>query len=319
MISGPANLAVRAAGILLLIAAAAALALYESNADAEAQEFSIEARIATWMSSDGILELCFDLRDPLAGETRLCPERRMLRVARAPENRWLRTRTADIGPETGIWIRVRRLGEQLELGLALTAEGRARGIRRTSWVLDWASVPTEQWQRTSTVPLRLPAAPHPELWQSEAGIAIGARRLEVGRTAPEFLLPRLGGDEDSLISLSEARTGAERLTLIVFWSSWAPLVGETFSLLGDLADSEPGVRIIGINVYEVEPGAGQDFIQNDGAGLLHLVDLDGSVAHHYRVDGVPELFVLDSEGVYRGVIRGAAPLTEILSAIYGLE
>ena len=317
--SGWAIVAARVAGIVVLIAAAASIALFETSADAEAQEFSLEARVATWMSSDGVLELCFDLRDAIAGETRLCPDRRMLRVARAPENRWLRTHSTQIGPETGVWIRVRRLGERLELGLALTVEGRARGIRRTGWVLDWASTPTEQWQRTSTVPLQLPVAPHPELWQSEAGIAVGARRLEVGRTAPEFILPRLGGADDSLISLSAARAGGERLTLIVFWSSWAPLVGETLSVLGDLAVSEPDVRVIGINVYEVDPEAGEAFIRNFGTGLLHLVDVDGSVAQHYRVDGVPELFVLDADGVYRGVIRGAAPLTEILSALYGVE
>ena len=312
-------MAIRAAGIFVLIAAAATLAPFQSNTDAEAQEFRLDARVATWMSADGVLELCVDLRDPIAGETRQCPDRRMLRVDRAPENRWLRSNTAYIGPETGVWIRVRRIGEQLELGLALTIEGRARGIRRTSWVLDWASLPTERWQQTTTAPLRLSAAPHPELWQSDAGIAVGARRLEVGKAAPEFLLPTLGGPDDSLISLSEARGGGESLTLIVFWSSWAPLVGETLSVLGDLAASEPDVLIIGINVYEVDETAGQSFSRSYGTELLHLVDADGSVAQHYRVDGVPELFVLDSAGIYRGVIRGAAPLTEILSAIYGVE
>ena len=55
------------------------------------------------------------------------------------------------------------------------------------------------------------------------------------------------------------------------------------------------------------------------AGLLHLSDVDGSVARHYRVDGLPELFLLDSRGVYRGVIRGAAPLAEILAAIRAIE
>ncbi len=316
---GSATVAARVAGVLVLIAAAATLALFQSNTDAEAQEFSLDASVATWMSSDGVLELCFDLRDAIAGETRQCPDRRMLRVERAPENRWLRTSTVHIGPETGVWIRVRRVGERLDLGLALTIEGRARGIRRTSWFLDWASTPTDQWQQTSTVPLQLPAAPHPELWQSEAGIAVGARRLEVGKAAPEFLLPRLGSTTDELTSLSDARAGAKQLTLIVFWSSWAPLVGETLSVLGDLAVSEPDVRVIGINVYEVNDEAGEAFIQNFGTGLLHLDDADGSVAQHYRVDGVPELFVLDSEGVYRGVIRGAAPLTEILSALYGVD
>lgn len=309
----------RAAAVLSLLGAVAALALVLSSSSVDAQSSRLSVGIATWTSADGVVELCANLRDVSVGLARQCPERRRLTVERAAENRWLRSRSAYIAPEVAIWVRARRVGDRLDLGLGLSIEGVARGVRARSWSLHWPTAPMDQWQQTSFVSIELPVAPHPELWDSPAGIAPGASRLEVGRPAPEFRLPRLGGADDDLISLSAARSGSERLTLIVFWSSWAPFVGETLSVLGDLEDRAGDILVVGVNVYEVDDGAGEAFIRNRGVGLLHLVDADGSVAQHYRVDGLPELFVLDSDGVYRGVIRGAAPLTEILSAIYGVE
>jgi peroxiredoxin len=309
----------RIAAILFLIAVLGVVGLIISGSSARAQSSSLTVTIATWKSADGIVEMCVDLRDAAVGETRQCPDRRQLTVARAPDGRWLRSRPVHIAPEVALWIRARRVGERLDLGLGVWIEGRARGLRSSSWSLDWPTTPIDQWQRTRPILLQLPVAPHPELWDSPAGIAEGASRLQVGQPAPEFRLPRLAGPNDSLISLSSARSSTDRLTLIVFWASWAPLVGETLSVLGDLAASESDIAVIGVNVYEVTEGAGKQFAQDYGTGLLQLVDNDGTVAQHYRVDGVPELFVLDSEGVYQGVIRGAAPLTEILSAIYGVE
>lgn len=314
-----ANLAVRLAAIMALVGVVGMLVPLVSSPTADAQEASLSARVSAWKSADGVVELCVDLRDAVVGETRQCPQSRLLTFARAPESRWLRSRTIAIAPETSLWVRARRVGGRLDVGLGLSVEGEARGIRARSWALDWETTPIEQWQRTSAVRFDLPVAPHPELWQTGAGIVAGARRLEVGQQAPEFRLPVLGAEDDSPVSLSTVRADRAPLTLLVFWASWAPFVGETLSVLGDLAESEDQVVVIGINVYEVADGAGEAFTQNYGTELLHLVDADGSVARHYRVDGVPELFVIDSEGIYRGVIRGAAPLTEILSAIYGIE
>ena len=312
-------LALRAASILSLAAVVAAIALLGLSATASAQRHSVLANVTTLKSDSGLLELCLELRDASAGETRQCPQRRKLRFERAPEHQWLRSSSIDVAPEVSIWIRARRLGGVLQLGLGVSIEGEARGARASSWTLTWESAMIDEWERTSSITLRLPVAPHPELWPLAAGMVAGAHRLEVGKAAPQFSLPVLGDDSRELVTLSRARAGGAQLTLIVFWASWAPFVGETLSVLGDLAAREEDVLVIGINVYEVSPGEGESFIRNYGSELLHLVDTAGTVAQHYRVDGVPELFVIDADGVYRGVIRGAAPLTEILLAIYGVE
>ena len=309
----------RATALLALAAAIGAIALLISGSTAGAQRSSLQANVTTLKSDTGYLELCLELGSQAPAETRLCPERRLLRFERAPEGRWLRSRSLDIAPEVAVWIRARRLGGTLQVGLGVSIEGVARGVRASSWVLDWNAAPVGEWERTAAVTLDLPVAPHPELWPPEAGMVAGAHRLEIGKPAPQFSLPVLGGQADSLITLSQARQAGEQLTLIVFWASWAPYVGQTLSVLGDLAEREDEVLVIGINVYETADSTGASFGRTYGSGLLHLVDADGTVAQHYRVDGLPELFVIDSDGIYRGVIRGAAPLTEILSALYGLE
>lgn len=309
----------RGAAIILPILAIAALLLWTDSSRAEAQGASLSVSLATWKTATGTIELCINLRDAAVGETRQCPERRQLTFVRAPEFRWLRSRSIAIAPEVELWARARRVGLRLDIGLGVSIEGTRRGIRARSWTLHWPSTPSDRWQETTEIALQLPVAPHPALWGTPAGIAEGTKRLQVGEAAPEFRLPKLGGPDDELVSLSSARSGGERLTLIVFWASWAPLVSETLSVLANLPDREDDIFVIGVNVYEFAEGDGEAFAQRFGADLLHLSDRDGSVAQHYRVDGVPELFVLDSEGVYRGVIRGAAPLAEILAAIYGVE
>ena len=305
--------------LLALLAGVLGLALLASVSTAQGQESSLRANVTIWKSDPGVGELCIDLRDPVAGETRQCPSSRRLTFEQAPQNRWLRSRAIHIAPEVSVWVRARRVGGRVDLGLGLSIEGVARGVRSRSWALDWETIPVGRWVQTSTVILQLPVAPHAELWPPQLGIVAGAPRLEEGKEAPEFKLPVLTGEDDAALSLSDLRRGDEQLTLIVFWASWAPFVGETLSVLGDLAARESSVLVIGINVYEVTDGAGKDFVSNYGTDLIHLVDTEGSVAQHYRVDGVPELFVIDSDGVYRGVIRGAAPLTEIMSALYGIE
>ena len=310
--------ATRLAGLLALVAVLGGLAVGMGTRAAEANDVSVRANVVVWKSKEGVARFCFDLRDAVSDrnrEARQCPLRARLTVANAPESRWLRSDAVQIGPETAIWVRARRVGDQLEMGLGLSIEGEARGIRSRLWTLNWSTAATERWLRTSAITIQLPASLHAELWPSDGGMTAGAPRLEVGKPAPEFSLPVLGDDAGDPLPLSEARASGAGVTLIVFWASWAPYVDEALLALSALDQSYDQVQVIGINVYEVDESAAAAVAQSYGAGLLHLVDAEGSVAEHYRVDGLPELYLFDGNGVYRAVVRGAAPLNEILGAI----
>lgn len=304
---------------IALIALAAIVGALMSADSAQAQSPSLQVNMAIWISAEGHAELCVELRDSRAGQTRQCPDRRRFTFARAPEGRWLRSAALHIAPEVSIYARARRSGNLLHYGLGVTIEGETRALSSRTWRLDWNAATPDRWVTSPALTLHLPVAPHPELWPVHSGISAGAHRLEVGESAPGFLLPALGGPSDTLVSLDGARSSRERLTLIVFWSSWAPFVGETLDVLSDLAARHDSILVIGVNVYEVDDDAGEAFARNHGTDLLQLVDTTGEVAQHYRVDGLPELFVIDEYGIYRGVIRGAAPLTQILHALATME
>ncbi len=306
----------RSAALLALLACVVALGgVLVLLSPAQAQSPALRASVAIWVSDQGTAEFCADLHDPDGRTTRQCPERRRVTMSQAPEGRWLRSNDLSVAPEVEIYLRANRSGNQMRYGLGVRIEGVARGLRAHDWVFDIDTAEANYWIVSSSVRLQLPVAPHPELWPLASGMVPGAHRLEVGKPAPEFLLPVLGAEDGSLVSLSSAREGASQLTLIVFWASWAPFVDETLSQLAGIAARDSGVQVIGVNVYEVEEGGAEAFVQHTGSNLLHLVDSSGAVAQHYRVDGLPELYVLDRDGVYVGVIRGAAPLAQILSVV----
>ena len=299
-------LALTAVGFGLLAAA-----LFHSPAGA--QEPSMRASVATWKDADGIIELCIDLHDEARGDTRICPDLRRLNVAAAAERRWFRSRAVEIAPSVSLWVRARRVGDRLDFGLGIRSDGRSRGLRAATWFFDWRQRPENRWQGSSSILLPVSVTPYSRLWATSAGMLSDAAQLAPGRPAPEFALPRLGEDPETLVSLFDALGGGARHTLLVFWASWAPHVEETLTTLSELAVESSEVRVIAINVYEPSQRAAQQFARDHGARILHLVDESGSVAQHYRVDGLPEIYVLDRWGVYLFTIRGPAPLTDMLS------
>ncbi len=314
-------MAVTQVGPTALGAAASVSALPVQRADQQPHQASsqLSVRVAMRMSAEGVAEFCIDLRDA-AAETRLCPGQRSLLVERAPQSRWMRSRSVFFGPELSLWVRARREGDHLRVGLGIKMGDEARNLRRTSWSFEWRRAPRDLWQRTTARTVELPAEPHPELWDQAAKIVSESRRLELDQPAPEFRLPRLDAEHDRLVSLSDARNADEGgvAVILVFWSSWAPYASETLLMLGELAQDDPDLRVVGINVYESSLQVAAEFAAQYGDGMLHLSDAHGAVAEHYRVDGVPEIFLIDADGVYRGAVRGPAPRAVIMSAMQQL-
>lgn len=300
---------------VVVLAAISALSLSGlgewDGAAADDHRRSLSAEVVARKASNGTIVFCVEVGD---SRERICPQRRRLRFADAPDGRWLTSEWFFIAPEGSLRIRARRLGERLEFDLQLRADGTQTTLQPRRRFLNWPTTPINQWLRSSTVTIELPAEAHWEL--GGQGMAPWAARLELNAPAPEFRLPQLGG-EHQLISLSDARRSGQP-TLILFWSSWSPYASETFAELAALA-AGGNVRVVAVNVYEESKGAAISLAERVGVGMTHLADADGSVARHYRVDGLPELFVVDALGVYRGVIRGAAPLGEVLALEYGIE
>ncbi len=273
-------------------------------------------RVMTWKSATGRVSLCLYVRVDESTARRHCPERRRFDYEAARERSWMRTSEMQITADLTAWIRARKLSEWIEFELVLRhgEDGDEQRIRQDDWRLSWEGALLSAWE--FSLPLRLNLRTGEELW-SGIGLERNTPRLERGEEAPDFRLSVLG-DDTRMLTLSETRASHQEsnrgVTLLVFWSSWAPLAADTLNALGRIA-LEDGINVVGINVYQHQLSAAERLLEEVNYDLLHLADSSGEVARHYRVDGLPEMFLIDSDGVYRGVVRGAAPLSQIRRAI----
>lgn len=269
-------------------------------------------QVITWKSRSGRVSLCLYVTLDGQPGRQLCPRQRRFDYDNTRERRWLRTTEVTIVDDVVGWIRARKVGNWIEFVVWMRngEDGEAFSLRDSDWRLHYDEAVFSDWE--FSLPLRVSLATGEQLWTG-VGIATDAERLERGRPAPEFRLPTLD-DPDRLVSLSEARAGNNGLTLIVFWASYAPFARDTLIVLADLAE-EADATLISVNVYQPNADDALALTEQVKASMLHLEDTSGDVAQHYRVDGLPEIFVLDEKGVYREVVRGAAPRSQIQRAI----
>jgi thiol-disulfide isomerase/thioredoxin len=135
-----------------------------------------------------------------------------------------------------------------------------------------------------------------------------AQLLEVGRPAPELVLPDAAGGEFDLA----AQRG--RVIVLDFWSTWASPCRQTMPLVQKLharfADDER-VQVYGVATQERPDSDPQAFMREGGLeyGLL----LKGErVAPAYRVTELPTLYVIGTEGRVLYALNGIEPALEPL-------
>ncbi len=132
---------------------------------------------------------------------------------------------------------------------------------------------------------------------SEAGIDLGSAgdsRAEVGGQAPDFTLLDLNGMPVSLSSLRG------KTVLINFWATWCapcrqemPDINEAF-----LRRQEAGFAVLAVNLKE-GPNQAKAFADKYGLAFTVLLDSKGDVAQAYQLTGVPESWIVGSDGVLK--------------------
>jgi cytochrome c biogenesis protein CcmG/thiol:disulfide interchange protein DsbE len=131
----------------------------------------------------------------------------------------------------------------------------------------------------------------------------------IGKPAPEMTLPALVGLREGNaavpgFSTADLRKGAP--TVVNFFASWCVPCIQEHPFLIELK-SRSGVRIVGINYKDPDPG-GRRFLGRYGNPYAAVgVDDTGRAAIEWGVYGMPETFVIDGRGIV--TMKHVGPIT----------
>ena len=129
----------------------------------------------------------------------------------------------------------------------------------------------------------------------------------VGKAAPDFTLPILGGKR-AQFHLADLKG---KPVILNFWASWcdpckqeAPLLQRTWTRI-----QSQGAVMLGVDVHELNESAPLDFVQKSGITYMSVKDtVQGSTGLDYGTTGQPETFFISSKGII--VSHWLGPLTE---------
>jgi peroxiredoxin len=109
-----------------------------------------------------------------------------------------------------------------------------------------------------------------------------------GTVAPVIELPDLSGKTVQISDFKGQRT------VLVFWADWCPDCKAVIPELNRMRNR--GVRVVGINLME-DPDRVAAAVRDDNIRYPVLLDRDGEVGRKFGVQAIPNVFVLDENGV----------------------
>jgi len=137
----------------------------------------------------------------------------------------------------------------------------------------------------------------------------------VGKPAPDFELPLLGGEK---FHLANARG---QVVILDFWATWCGPCMQSMPLVEEVAHEfqDQGVKLIAVNLEE-PPNQIQGTLERHRLNPTVALDRDGVVAAKYQVSAIPQTVIVDRDGkIARLYIGGGPKLAEQLrEALHGL-
>lgn len=138
-------------------------------------------------------------------------------------------------------------------------------------------------------------------------VVIGVSLLRVGQSqptsgpAPDFTLRTFDGDT---FRLAEQRG---KMVIINFWASWCVPCRDEAPILQDVWERyrERGVVLVGVAYLDVERDS-LAFIEEFGITYPNGLDIGEKIAGQYRVQGVPETFIVNQDGEIVAFYAGPA-------------
>lgn len=124
-----------------------------------------------------------------------------------------------------------------------------------------------------------------------------------GNPAPNCRLDGLAGRPG--LNLAELRG---RVVYVDFWASWCPHCGPAFRFLNSLEAelAAAGLTVLGVNLDQRRDEA-ERFLERHPARFALASDASGACPAAFAVTGMPSAYLLDRDGVVRGVHVGFRP------------
>lgn len=135
--------------------------------------------------------------------------------------------------------------------------------------------------------------------------------IEVGQLAPDFTLKNLSGEE---VSLSDYRG---KIVMINFWATWCKWCDIEMPDMQKLSNENDDLVVLAVDVEEDIKDV-KAYIEKGGYDFEVVLDSDGFVNRTYLVNGLPNSYFVDKEGILLGKVGGAinfAQMNEILDNI----
>lgn len=151
---------------------------------------------------------------------------------------------------------------------------------------------------TSSTSATTPATSTPASTSTEVPAPAAPAGITVGKSAPDFTLKDLDGNN---VSLHQFRG---HVVLLDFWASWCPPCRASMPTLDKFAAEyhDKGLVMIGVSL-DRSAGDASSFLKQNNYHLL--IPLWGSasasqgVARTYGVSAIPHTFVIDRDGIIR--------------------
>lgn len=132
--------------------------------------------------------------------------------------------------------------------------------------------------------------------------------IGIGLESPDFTLTNLNGEE---VALSDYRG---KIVIVNFWATWCHWCDLEMPDLNKIHVENEDLVVLAVNVMENEDTVRQ-YIEDGSYEFEVVLDTDGKIASDYLVNGLPNSYFVDRDGILQYIKVGIISNDELLYVV----